>query len=58
MDKQRLMASVRERSGLSHEQVESVLNALRESDTSVMVIRKNEDRSAPVEQRRTIYLCG
>jgi hypothetical protein len=38
--------------------VSAVLEILRNSKHATIILRKNADRDAPVEARRTIFLCG
>lgn len=38
--------------------VRMVLDSLRESKHSTMIFRKTEEHDVPMEQRKTIYLCG
>jgi hypothetical protein len=57
-----LIASVEKHSGMSHgdaaNAVKAVLDALRSSSSSALVLRKVEGKVAPIEQRKIIHLCG
>jgi hypothetical protein len=38
--------------------VQAVFDSLRESKHARMIFRRVDERDIPIEQRRTIYLCG
>jgi hypothetical protein len=62
MDMKQLVEAVGKQSKLSPAEAEravnTVLDTLRKSKHSTIILRKNENRDAPVEARRQIFLCG
>jgi len=62
MDMKQLVAEVGKQSKMSPAEAEkavsAVLDTLRKSKHARIILRKNENRDAPLEARRTIYLCG
>lgn len=62
MDMKQLVEAVGKQSKLSPAEAEravnTVLDTLRKSKHATIVLRKNENRDAPVEARRQIFLCG
>jgi hypothetical protein len=62
MNSKQLTEAVAKKSGISAHDAEhavnAVLDSLRDSKHATMIFRKVDDRDAPIEQRKTIYLCG
>lgn len=62
MDMKQLVEAVGKQSKMSPAEAEKavsiVLDSLRKSKHSTIILRKNENRDAPVEARRQIFLCG
>lgn len=62
MNSKQLTDAVAKKSGISahdaEHAVQTVFDSLRESKHATMIFRKVDERDTPIEQRRTIYLCG
>ncbi|MDB5935247.1 MAG: hypothetical protein JWQ01_2591 [Massilia sp.] len=62
MNAKQLTETVSKKSGVSAQDAERsvrmVLDSLRESKHATMIFRKMDETDVPVEQRKTIYLCG
>ena len=62
MDMKQLVEAVGRQSKMSPDEAERavtlVLDTLRKSKHATIILRKNENRDAPVEARRQIFLCG
>ncbi|WP_426172712.1 hypothetical protein [Massilia sp. TWR1-2-2] len=62
MNAKQLTESVAKKSGVTGPEAERtvrmVLDVLRESKHATMIFRKMDETDVPMEQRKTIYLCG
>lgn len=62
MSEQDLISTVEKHSGMSRgdatKAVNAVLEAMRASEGSALVLRKVEGKVAPIEQRKMVHLCG
>jgi hypothetical protein len=62
MNEHDLIESVEKHSGMSRgdaaNAVKAVLDTLRSSSASALVLRKTAGKVAPLDQRKIVHLCG